>query len=95
MNNSSSLIRKEKKPRPPAVLCDPNDDVVHDLLTNMLKPGETFYQRSFLVPLIGGRYHIITQLAIYTAYILPIGELYGTYHLLREPGNSRGWLAGL
>eukprot|EP00434_Breviolum_minutum_P015604 symbB.v1.2.013744.t1/scaffold978.1/size277179/5 len=27
----------EKKPRPPAVLCDPNDDVVHDLLTNMLQ----------------------------------------------------------
>ena len=21
-------------------------------------------------------------------YILPIGGLYGTYHLLREPGNS-------
>ena len=23
-------------------------------------------------------------------YILPIGGLYGTYHLLREPGNSMG-----
>ena len=42
----------------------------------------------FLVPLIGGRYHIITQLAVCTTYILPIGWLYGTYHLLREPGNS-------
>ena len=42
----------------------------------------------FLVPLIGGRYHIIPQLAVYTTYILPIGWLYGTYHLLREPGNS-------
>ena len=27
------------------------------------------YQRSFLVPLIGGRYHIIPQLAVYTTYI--------------------------
>ena len=42
---------------------------------------------SFLVPSIGGRYHIITQLAIYKWYILPIGGLYGTYHLLREPNN--------
>ena len=25
---------------------------------------------------------------LYTAYILPIGWLYATYHLLREPGNS-------
>ena len=25
---------------------------------------------------------------VYTWYILPIGGLYGTYHLLREPGNS-------
>ena len=42
-------------------------------------------------PLTGGwdRYHIITQLArtisgIYKWYILPIGRLYGTCHLLRE-----------
>ena len=27
------------------------------------------YQWSFLVPLIGGRYHIIAQLAVYTTYI--------------------------
>ena len=45
-------------------------------------------QWSFLVPLIGGRWYIITQLAVYTTYILPIGLLYATYHLLREPGNS-------
>ena len=46
------------------------------------------YQCLFLVPLKGGRYHIIPQLAVYTTYILPIGWLCGTYHLLREPGNS-------
>ena len=45
----------------------------------------SYSQWGFLVPLIGGRYHIITQLAIYKWYILPIGGLYGTYHLLREP----------
>ena len=28
-----------------------------------------YNQSSFLVPLIGGRYHIIPQLAIYTTYI--------------------------
>ena len=31
---------------------------------------------------IGSIYHL------YTTYILPIGLLYATYHLLREPGNS-------
>ena len=52
----------------------------------------------YLVPLIGGRWYIIPQLAVYTTYILPIGWLYATYHLLREPVNSiekqtkvRGW----
>ena len=45
-------------------------------------------QWSFLVPLIGGRYHIIPQLAVYKWYILPIGGLYGTYHLLREPETT-------
>jgi len=34
------------------------------------------------------RWYIIPQLAVYTTYILPIGWLYTTYHLLREPGNS-------
>ena len=42
----------------------------------------------FLVPLLGGRYHIIPQLAVYTTYILPIGWLYITYHLLREPETA-------
>ena len=45
-------------------------------------------QWSFLVPLIGGRWYITPQLAVYTTYILAIGWLYVTYHLLREPGNS-------
>ena len=47
-----------------------------------------YSQWSFLVPLIGGRYPIITQLAVYTTYILPIGWLYITYHLLREPETA-------
>ena len=41
------------------------------------------------------RYHIITQLAIYKWHvnvckwdILPIGGLYGTSHLLREPETT-------
>ena len=46
------------------------------------------HQWSFLVPLIGGRYHIIPQLAVYTTYILPIGWLNITYHLLREPETA-------
>ena len=41
----------------------------------------------FLVPFIGGRFHL------YTTYILPIGWLYATYQLLREPGNSY-WIGG-
>ena len=32
---------------------------------------------------------------VYKWYILPIGGLYGTYHLLREPGNSIDNVAGL
>ena len=57
-----------------------------------------FSQWSFLVPLIGGRYHIITQLAIYKWYIsgiLPIWGLYGTYHLLREPETTIDSAIGL
>ena len=38
--------------------------------------------------LIGGRWYIITQLAVYTTYILPSGELYATYHLLWEPETT-------
>ena len=45
-------------------------------------------QWSFLVPLMGGRYHIIPQLAVYTTYRLPIGWLYITYHLVREPETA-------
>ena len=58
-------------------------------IVSILSHGGFFSQIQwlFLVPLIGGRYHIIPQLAVYT-FILPIGWLYGTYHLLREPGNS-------
>ena len=37
------------------------------------------YQWNFLVPLIGGRYHIIRQLAVYTTYIPLIYHLYTTY----------------
>ena len=32
---------------------------------------------------------------VYKWYILPIGGLYGTYHLLREPGNSIDLFSGL
>ena len=39
----------------------------------------------FLVPLKGGRWHIIPQLAVYTTYI---PWLYATYHLLREPETT-------
>ena len=47
----------------------------------------------FLVPLKGGRWHIIPQLAVYTTYIittsiLPSGGLFATYHLLREPETT-------
>ena len=45
-------------------------------------------QWSFLVPLIGGRYHIFSIHHLYTTYILPIGWLYITYHLLREPETA-------
>ena len=49
----------------------------------------TTFQWLFLVPLKGGRWHIIPQLAVYTTYIPLIycllGGLYATYHLLGEP----------
>ena len=47
-----------------------------------------FFQWLFLVPLKGGRWHIIQQLAVYTTYILPSGGLYATYHLLGEPETT-------
>ena len=46
------------------------------------------YQWLFLVPLKGGRCHIIPQLAVYTTYILPSGGLHATYHLLGEPETT-------
>ena len=47
----------------------------------------------FLVPLKGGRWHIIPQLAVYTTYIPLIycllhGGLYATYHLSGEPETT-------
>ena len=49
-------------------------------------------QWSFLVPLIGGRYHIITQLAMYKWYISGIYCQVGDYmvptHLLKEPETA-------
>ena len=48
----------------------------------------TSTQWLFLVPIKGGRWHIIPQLAVYTTYILPSGRLYATYHLLREPETT-------
>ena len=47
----------------------------------------------FLVPLIGGIGTILSPnwqyiSGIYKWYILPIGGLYGTYHLLREPETT-------
>ena len=48
----------------------------------------SMYQWLFLVPLKGGRWHIIPQLAVYTTYILPSGGLYATYHLLGEPETT-------
>ena len=42
----------------------------------------------FLVPIQGGRWHIIPQLAVSTTYILPSGGLYATYHLLWEPETT-------
>ena len=54
--------------------------------------SEMFFQWLFLVPLIGGRWYIITQLAVYTTYIpfiyCLLGGLYATYHLLRGTRNN-------
>ena len=45
----------------------------------------------FQVPLEGGRWHIIPQLAVYTTYILPCRGLYNPYHPLQEPENPLRW----
>ena len=52
------------------------------------KKKQAMFQWLFLVPLKGGRWHIIPQLAVYTTYILPSGGLYATYHLLGEPETT-------
>ena len=39
---------------------------------------QTYYQWSFLVPLIGGRWYIIPQLAVYTTYIYHLPPIKGT-----------------
>ncbi len=60
--------------------------VTHHLTTIS---GKRFYiQWLFLVPLKGGRCHIIPQLAVYTTYILPSGGLYNPYHRLGEPETT-------
>ena len=51
-----------------------------------------FIQWLFLVPVKGGRDYITPQKAIYKWYILPIGGLYATYHLLGEPETTIGLL---
>ena len=52
----------------------------------------------FLVPVKGGRWHIVPQLAVYTTYIPLIycllRGLYATYHLLREPETTIEKMAG-
>ena len=63
------------------------------ILTASLDKVKVTDQWLFLVPLKGGRWHIIPHLAVYTTYIpliyiLPSGGLYATYHLLGEPGTT-------
>ena len=42
------------------------------------KRNDVMIQWLFLVPLKGGRWYIIPQLAVYNTYILPSGGLYAT-----------------
>ena len=63
------------------------------LLCLFPKRRKTIDQWLFLVPLKGGRWHIIPQLAVYTTcsyttYILPSGGLHNPYHLLGEPETT-------
>ena len=51
-----------------------------------------FDQWLFLVPVKGGRDYITPQKAIYKWYILPIGGLYATYHLLGEPETALDYI---
>ena len=48
---------------------------------NHRKHGDVIFQWLFLVPLKGGRWHIIPQLAVYTTYIPLIYWLLGGYML--------------
>ena len=51
----------------------------------------SYVQWLFLVPVKGGRWHIIPQLAVYTTYTtytLPSGGLYATCHLSGEPETT-------
>ena len=55
--------------------------------------GALLSKVGMLVPLKGGRWHIIPQLAVYTTYIPLIvlafwGAPYATYHLLGEPETT-------
>ena len=58
-----------------------------DMLVRSLE-GLPEIQWLLLVPLKGGRWHIVPQLAVNTTYILPSGGLYATYHLLGEPETT-------
>ena len=53
----------------------------HSDLVLRSTPNGGFYQWSFLVPLIGGRWYISPQLAVYTTYIPLIYCLLGDYML--------------
>ena len=92
--NSTGSIDKKPQPKSKILNSSPSTNVADFV-------GEwPMGQWSFLVPLIGGRYHMITQLAIYKwyisgiYYILLIGGLYGTYHLLREQETAIQWERG-
>ena len=58
------------------------------ILRHQPKPTINHYQWSFLVPLIGGRYHIIPQLAVYTTYILPIWGITGYLPPIKGTRNN-------
>ena len=62
----------------------PGEKVLHPNPNSKSTRRDSFFvegdsQWSFLVPLIGGRYHIITQLAIYKWYISGIHCQEGDY----------------
>ena len=68
-------------------ICECNTIVFEDI-----EPEKKEIQWLFLVPVQGGRWHIIPQLAVYTTYIPLIYCLLGGYmfyyHLLREPETT-------